>query len=221
MELSAFFPGYWEKISPQDQQALESAAVRRELRPGTVLHRGREDCTGLYLVCSGQLRAYLCSESGKEVTLYRLFSRDFCLLSASCLMADLQADICIEAEKPTVAWVIPAADYQAVMRRSPALAGFTTQIMAARFSDVMWKMDQILFQKMDSRVAAALLSESQIEDNKTLMLTHEKLAAHVGTAREVVTRILKYLQGEGMIQLSRGTVKILDRARLEQLAEPL
>jgi CRP/FNR family transcriptional regulator len=221
MELSAFFPGYWEKISVQDQRALEAAAVKRELLPGTVLHRGREDCTGLYLVCSGQLRAYLCSESGKEVTLYRLFSRDFCLLSASCLMTDLQADICIEAEKPTTAWVIPAVDYQAVMRRSPALAGFTTQIMAARFSDVMWKMDQILFQKMDGRVAAALLSESQIEDSRILMLTHEKLAAHVGTAREVVTRILKYLQGEGMIQLSRGTVEILDRARLEQLAEPL
>ena len=81
----------------------------------------------------------------------------------------------------------------------------------------MWLMDQVLFKSMDSRLAAFLIYESNIEESNELMITHEKIANHIGTAREVVTRMLKYFQGENMVKLSRGSILITDRKKLSLL----
>ena len=99
------------------------------------------------------------------------------------------------------------------------VANFTNEIMATRFSEVMWLMEQIMWKSFDSRLAAFLLEESDLEETERLKLTHEKIADHLGTAREVVTRMLRYFQGEGLVRLSRGMVELLDRKRLEKLAE--
>ena len=216
MEIRAFFP-IWEQFSPAQQEKLSGSAVSRRVSKGTVLHNGSMDCTGLLLVKSGQLRAYILSDEGREITLYRLFDRDICLFSASCMMRSIQFEVTIEAEKDTALWLIPTEVYQSVMQESAPAANFTSEIMASRFSEVMWLMEQILWKSFDKRLAEFLLAESALEGNGRLQITHEQIARHLGTAREVVTRMLRYFQSEGLVKLSRGTVEITDADKLEQL----
>lgn len=218
MEFQDYIP-IWEKLTPPQRQRLKDGAARRTVQKGTVLHSGNADCTGLFLIQQGRLRAYTLSEEGREITLYRLFDRDICLFSASCMLRSAQFDITIEAEKDTGLWVIPAEAYRKIMEESAPAANYTNEIMAARFSEVMWLIEQIMWKSMDKRVAAFLLEESAIEGGDRLSITHEAIAKHLGTHREVVTRMLRYLQNEGMVNLSRGTVELLDKNGLTALSD--
>ena len=216
-KFSDYFP-FWGKLTEEQCRGLEAAAVWRHVPAGTVLHRGGADCEGLFLLCRGQLRAYILSDEGKEITLYRLFDRDMDLLAAPCIFNSIQFDVMIEAERETWLWVIPPRVYQALTQVSLPAANYTHELMAARFSEVMWLLDQILFRRFDSRLAGFLLEERRIEGADLLPLTHERIARHLGTAREVVTRMLKYFQSEGMVELSRGGVRVLDERKLARLA---
>ncbi len=217
MDISSYFP-IWDQLTPQQQSALTESAARQDIKKGTVIHNGSMDCLGLLLVCSGQLRAYILSDEGREVTIYRLFERDICLFSASCMMRSIQFEITIEAEKDAQFWVIPSNIYHDVMAQSAPLANYTNEIMASRFSEVMWLIEQIMWKSFDRRLAAFLLEEAAIEGADSLKITHEVIGNHLGNAREVVTRMLRYFQNEGIVRLSRGTVEITDRIRLEALA---
>lgn len=216
MEFQSCFP-IWDKLSKAQQNRILDSLAFRQIKKGTVIHNGGMDCTGLLLVKSGQLRAYILSEEGREATIYRLFDRDICLFSASCMLRSAQFDITIEAEKDTDLWIIPPEVYRKIMEESAPAANYTNEIMSARFSEVMWLVEQIMWKSMDKRVAAFLLEESAIEGGDRLTLTHETIAKHLGTHREVVTRMLRYLQSEGMVKLSRGVVEITARNRLEAL----
>ncbi len=218
MDFSDYFP-VWDQLTPAQQMRLSGSLSERTAKKGSIIHNGGMECTGLLLVRSGQLRAYILSEAGREITLYRLFDRDICLFSASCMIHSLQFDITIEAEKDTEFWLIPPEVYKNIMEESAPVANYTNEIMASRFSEVMWLMEQILWKSLDKRVAAFLLEETSIEGTKQLKITHETIANHLGTHREVITRMLRYLQSEGMVKLSRGTVEILDEKKLEELQE--
>lgn len=217
MELSEFFP-VWDRLTPEQRRRLESAATRRRLRAGDMVHGAGTDCVGLLAVCSGRLRAYMLSEAGREITLYRLFERDICLFSASCMVKSLQFDMNIEAERDTELMVIAPDVYRGVMEESAALSNYTNELMASRFSEVMWLVEQILWHSFDRRLAAFLLEESALEGGDELNITHERIAAHLGTAREVVTRMLRYFQLEKLVSVSRGTIKIENARGLETVA---
>ena len=218
MEFPEYFP-VWNQLSPDQQNMLLNNLREREVSKGTVIHDGSADCTGLLLVKSGHLRAYILSDEGREITLYRLFDRDLCLFSASCMMRSIQFDIHVEAEKDTTFWIIPAELYQQLMSQSAPIANYTNEIMASRFSDVMWLMEQIMWKSFDKRLATFLLEAWNLEDSLFLHITHERIAAHLGTAREVVTRMLRYFQSEGMVRLTRGTVEILSLSALQTLRD--
>lgn len=216
MEFSEYFP-IWEQLTPQQQEAVSSSLTRRIVKKGTLLYSGGADCNGLLLIKSGQLRAFILSKEGREVTIYRLFDRDVCLFSASCILRSIQFDVTVAAEKDTELWVIPASVYKQVMECSAPVANYTNEIMASRFSEVMWLVEQVMWNSMDKRVARFLLEEAAIEGADRLNITHESIANHLGTHREVVTRMLRYFQREDMVKLARGVVELTDRARLEAL----
>lgn len=213
MEYSEYLPVF-KKLDKAQRSALENAAAKRVFRKGQILHNGASDCAGLILVISGQLRAFTISESGREITLYRLFERDICLFSASCIMNSIQFDITVSAEKETQALVIPSDVYKSVMDVSAPLANYTNEVMASRFSDVMWLIDRIMWKSFDKRLADFLLNEANIEGTNTLHITHEVIGNHLGNPREVVTRMLKYFAGEGIVKLSRGIIEIVDSNKL-------
>ena len=217
MKISEYFP-IWDKLTPQQQTLLSESAQPRHIPAGTVVHRGDMDCIGLRLLRSGQLRCYILSDEGREITIYRLFERDICLVSASCMMASIQFELHIEAEKDTEVFLIPTQLYKQIMEQSAPLANYTQEIMSSRFSDVMWLMEQVMWKSFDRRLAAFLVEESAL-DGACLKITHEKIANHLGTAREVVTRMLRYFPGEGFVRLTRGTIEILDPKSLSELAE--
>lgn len=217
MGFEEFFP-VWDQLTAAQQARMRGSLAERRIPKGTVIHNGSMDCTGLLLVKQGQLRAYILSDEGREITLYRLFDRDICLFSASCILRSIQFEVTIAAEKDTDLWVIPAELYRGIMEESAPVSNYTNELMASRFSEVMWLIEQIMWKSFDKRLAAFLLEESALEGAGTLKLTHETIANHLGTAREVVTRMLRYFQSEGMVKLSRGTVEITDEEKLRKMA---
>lgn len=216
MPLSSYLP-FWQKIDAAEQAKLTVSAQKRTFHKGQTVSGGNE-CTGLFVVCSGQLRAFILSETGKEVTLYRLLSRDICLMSASCMLHSLQFDIQIEALEETVVYQIPTDIYKSLMETNAAVANYTNELMASRFSEVLWLVDQVLNHRLDSRLAALLLEEKDLTGSNTLVCTHEQLGNHLGSAREVVTRMLRYLQSEQLVRLTRGKIEILNDEGLKALA---
>ena len=216
MDLSDFFP-FWEKLTNAQREKLAEVAHPLKVKAGTVVHNGNMDCLGLLLIQGGQLRVYTLSEEGREVTLYRLFELDICLFSASCVMPSVQFEVVIEAEKDTELIVIPSCLFKNLMEDSAPVANYANQLISSRFSEVMWLMEQVMWKSFDKRLAKFLLEESALEGTPVLKITHEKIANHIGSAREVVTRMLRYFQGEGMVSLSRGTVELTDLKALQNL----
>lgn len=217
MKFEEYFPVI-RKLTKEQQKRIQEAVTEKSVEKGTVLHDGAADCTGLLVVQFGMLRAYILSEEGREITLYRLFERDVCLFSASCMMSGIQFEVTIEAEKDTRVWVIPTKVWKQLNEESAVLANYTNELMADRFTNVMWLIEQIMWKSFDKRLAEFLLEEVSVEGTSLLKITHEVIGNHLGTAREVVTRMLRYFQSEGMVKLSRGMVEITDIAGLEEVA---
>ncbi len=218
MNLAEYLP-CWNKLTDEEQSLLANSAFIKQVPAGAVIHDGGADCMGLLLVRAGQLRACIFSEEGKEITIYRLFERDLCLFSASCMMRSIQFDITVSAEKDSEVWVIPLEIFKGLMEKSVAVSNYINEIMGTRFTEVMWLIEQVMWKSFDKRLAAFLLEECNIENTETLKITHEQIAAHLGTAREVVTRMLKYFQTEEIVKITRGMVEIVNRRKLESLAE--
>ena len=218
MEFQNYFP-VWNKLTPEQQQRISGVMEHRTVKKGTFIHDSSAECLGLVMVRSGQLRAYILSEDGREITFGRLFDYDVSLLSASCVLPDLQFNVMIEAEKDTEFWSIPACLFKDLMEESLAVANYARSLLSSNFSELMWLMEQIMWKSLDKRLASFLLEEVSIEGTEKLKITHESIANHLGSHREVITRMLRYFQNEGMVRLSRGAIEIADAAKLEELCE--
>ena len=218
MEFAEYLP-IWDRLTQEQQQRISEVVEYRKVKKGTHIHDSSAECLGLVMVRSGQLRAYILSEDGREVTISRLFEYDISLLSASCVMPDMQFNVMIEAEKDTEFWSIPACLFKNLVDESLAVANYSNSLISSNFSELMWLMEQIMWKSFDKRLAAFLLEESRLENAAILKITHEKIAGHMGTAREVVTRMLRYFQSEGMVKLTRGTIEITDEKKLEALQD--
>jgi CRP/FNR family transcriptional regulator len=216
LEYAAYLP-FWDKLTKEQQDRVASVIEHRSVSKGSHIHDSSADCLGLVVMKSGQLRAYILSEDGREITIGRLFDYDVSLLSASCVMPDMQFNVMIDAEKDSEFWSIPACLFKNLVDESLAVSNYARNLLSGNFSELMWLMEQIMWKSFDKRLAAFLLEEQQLEGNSLLTITHEKIAGHLGTAREVVTRMLRYFQSEGMVKLSRGTVEIIDEKKLEAL----
>ncbi len=216
MEFAKYLP-IWDKLTRAQQDKIAQAIDYRQVKKGTYIHDSSAECLGLLLIRSGQLRTFILSEDGREITINRLFDYDVCLLSASCVMPDMQFNVMIEAEKDCEFWSIPACLFKNLMDESLAVSNFSNNLMSSHFSELMWLMEQIMWKSFDKRLARFLLEESTLEGSDSLKITHEKIANHMGTAREVVTRMLRYFQSEGMVRLTRGTIEITDTKALQAL----
>ncbi|OJU13654.1 MAG: Crp/Fnr family transcriptional regulator [Clostridiales bacterium 43-6] len=185
---------------------------------GKIIINGVDECNGLIIVKNGQLRAYYTTAEGKEITLYRLLSSDICIMSASCIIKNIDFSVTLEVEKDSEVLVIPANIWGKLNEANGAVKEFSLQLISLRFSDVMWVMEQIVFKGMDQRLAGFLIEQSSLEESDTLSITHEVIAKNLSTAREVISRLLKYFENEKLVELSRGSLKILDFKGLHKLS---
>ena len=210
---------FWEYLSQEEKERLINGTSVVSYKKGTLVHGGNEDCIGIFLVRSGQFRTYLMSEDGREITLYRLYGGDVCILSASCVLEAITFDVYIDAEEDTEALLIDASVFRMLAEKNIYVQNFGYRITTGNFSDVMWAMQQILFMGADKRLAIFLIDETSKNGTDMVKMTHEQIARLMGSAREVVSRMLKYFEEENMVALSRGEVRITDRKKLRELTE--
>ncbi len=211
------FP-FWDDLT-EDEQALMCRAARPvHYEKGAHVHSPTENCVGILLLHTGQLRAYILSEDGRDVTLYRLFAGEVCILSASCVLDAVSFDVHIDAEEPTDACCIGAGLFRQLMDENVYVRCYAYQMTTERYSDTMWAMQQILFMSADRRLAIFLTDELAKTGGNELRMTHDQIARYMGTAREVVSRLLKYFAQEGIVTLARGGLTVIDKPRLQQLA---
>ena len=211
MDISIYFP-MWDNLTKSEQDILKSSAVLMKVKKGDIIHNGNE-CFGLIMIKSGILRAYVISDSGKEMTLYRLASDNMCLFSASCVVNNISFDIVIEAESDSEFILIPSEIYKNIMKHSVSLSNFTNELMAEKFSDVMWLMEQIAWKSFDKRLAIFLYDEL-VKHGPIIRYSHMDIAKYLGSAREVVSRMLKYFETEGIVKVSRKEIEIIDKKKL-------
>ena len=210
------FP-FWDELSNTEKETFLNSSQYISFRKGTNIHNGNE-CTGIILIRTGSLRLYILSDEGKEITLYRLFPGEMCMLSASCVLNNITFDVFVDAEENSECIIVGGCAYAALSERCDSAKIFALETALSRFSDVMWVMQQILFMSMDKRLAIFLLDEMSKTGSDTIRLTHEQIAKYMGSAREVVTRMLKYFSSEGIVELSRGGIKVTDVKKLRSLS---
>lgn len=209
------FP-FWNKITENEKNIILNNCTLQKFSAGKNIHDSTE-CTGILIVKKGLIRVYMLSSTGKEITLYKLNPYDVFALSASCILSNINFDIFVDAEKDSEVYLINPHKYKELKDKNILIESFTNSIINQSFSDAMWIMEQILFMSFDKRLAIFLLEESISSKSDILNITHDYIAKNMGTAREVVSRMLKYFQNEEIISLSRGNITIINKNKLKNL----
>lgn len=210
------FP-FWEHLNENQKAILCQNTVINRYKKGEIIQHGGENCVGVLLVKSGSIRTYMVSEDGRDITLYRLFKDDICILSASCVINAITFDVFVDAEEDCEVVQIKSCAFKRITEENIYVENYAYKLITTRFSDVMWAFQQILFMSFDRRLAIFLVDELAKTGGNEVKMTHEQIAKYMGSAREVVTRMLKYFANEELVELSRGTIKVLDKKRLRQL----
>lgn len=208
---------FWDKLSDSELNLLQSNILKVSYKKGFNLHSADNECLGVLLIKNGGLRIYILSEDGREITLYRLSPGDVCVLSASCILNSITFEVHIDADSDTDAYLINIGTFSKLSSQNVYVENFAYKNMVERFSDVMWAIEQILFMSFDKRLAIFLLDEIAKTNSTELQITQEQIAKYIGSAREVVSRMLKVFQSDGILEQSRGSIQILDKDKLKKL----
>lgn len=209
----------WHRRFPQlagsDDPAVRNLVGRARtvtLPAGTQLFRPGAACDNFLLLLDGDIRVYLTSLAGREVTLYRISGGDSCVLTTSCLLGNERYPALGITESDVTALAIDKRRFEAVMDASATFRQFVFSKFSGRLAELIQRMDAVTFMPIDQRLAEVLLRDA--EAGRPTLATHQDLATELGTAREVVSRHLKRFESEGLIRIGRGRVTVLDRDAL-------
>ena len=208
---------FWKLLTDSEKELVRQNAVIRLYKKGTPVYSSERECLGMLFVMQGEMRTYLLSEEGREVTLFRIYPNDLCVLSASCVISQISFDTQMSAQKDTEALIIPPNIVLLLKEKNLSVRCFLYELATKRFSDVMWAMQQILFKRLDQRLALFLMQESQRLGTDTIHMTHEQIAQQISSAREAVARMLKQFSEDGLVELKRGAIRLLDQKGLKAL----
>lgn len=209
---------FWDMLTVQQRELLIRNTAAASYSKGETIYSAEHEFVGILILQHGEIRTYILSEEGREVTLFRLGAGEICVLSASCILKSITFDVHIEAEQDSEILVLNSAVFSRLMEDNIHAELFALRLAAEKFSEVMWAMEQILFLNFDARLSIFLLDETAKTGENTLQLTHEQIARYIGSAREVVTRMLHYFVDEGAVALTRGRVTVLDKKYLQAIA---
>lgn len=210
------FP-FWGSLTEQQKTDLERSTSKNVCEKKTRLHFGGGECAGVQIIEKGRARVFLTSPGGGDITLFRLMDGDVSILSAACMLNGMDVELDMEMETDCVIYTVPKNIYRKLYDENGEVKDYTMEMISEKFSDIMWLFNQFVFSNVASRLAAVLLEHRGLEGGNVLNITHEALARDAGTAREVVTRLLKQFQADGMVKLTRGKVEILDGAALGKI----
>lgn len=208
---------FWSKLSEDDKRLVKLGASIREYKKGQFIHGGVNDCLGMIYLISGEIRTYIISDEGREVTLFHLYDGDPCVFSASCAISQLTFETLISAETDCELLIISTGYFSRLTERNIYVRCFMYELITERFSTVMWTMQEIIFKGFDRRLASFLVSEYDRTGIDEIHLTHEQIAQRVSSAREVVARMLKRFNADGLVQVRRGMIRISDIEKLREM----
>ncbi len=180
-----------------------------------VFHAG-SPCDSYMLVASGRVRVQVIAEGGREVVLYRVLPGQSCVLTTCCILGGDDYPAEGYTEGPVRALVFSKPQFDHAMEIAPAFRRFVFQNLGMRLADVVTRMEEVAFRPVDRRLAALLLDRA--DRSGVVAATHQTLAVELGTAREVVSRLLKRLEADGAVRLARSSVQLQDRLALARLA---
>ena len=209
---------FWEMLTKWEQELVRGGASLLRYKKGAFVHSGGSECVGVLLLLEGEIRTFLLSDEGREVTLFRLYPGGLCVLSATCVIDQITFEVQMTAQHDVKALAIPAGITAALKERNIRVRCFLYELAIQRFSDVMWSMQQILFKGLDRRLADFLLAEQERTGSGAIRMTHEQIARHISSAREAVARMLKRFSEDGMVELQRGAVILRDMDALKKLS---
>lgn len=208
---------FWASLTEQEKEILRKSAVIRRYEKGSFIHSSDRDCLGMLFIISGEIRTYILSDEGREITLFRLYPNDLCVLSASCVISQISFDTQMTARQDTEVLIIPPNITALLKEQNISVRCFLYEQATERFSEVMWAMQQILFKGLDQRLAAFLVEECERTKSNTVRMTHEQIARNISSAREAVARMLKQFTQDGLVELKRGEIIIKDTDGLKRL----
>lgn len=208
---------FWTSLTEQEKEILRKSAVIRRYEKGSFIHSSDRDCLGMLFIISGEIRTYILSDEGREITLFCLYPNDLCVLSASCVISQISFDTQMTARQDTEVLIIPPNITALLKEQNISVRCFLYEQATERFSEVMWAMQQILFKGLDQRLAAFLVEECERTNSNTVRMTHEQIARNISSAREAVARMLKQFTQDGLVELKRGEIIIKDMDGLKRL----
>ena len=208
---------FWTSLTEQEKEILSKSAVIRHYEKGSFIHSSDRDCLGMLFILSGEIRTYILSDEGREITLFRLYPNDLCVLSASCVISQISFDTQMTARQNTEVLIIPPNITALLKEQNISVRCFLYEQATERFSEVMWAMQQILFKGLDQRLAAFLVEECERTNSNAVRMTHEQIAQNISSAREAVARMLKQFTQDGLVELKRGEIIIKDTDGLKRL----
>lgn len=209
---------FWNKLTSTEQEELSRNSIIKEYKKGTIIHSENNECLGMMIITQGEIRTCIVSEEGREITLFKLSEGDVCVLSADCVIKQITFETLMIAEKDCKVILINVSYFNQLINQNIYVRSYTYELIAEKFSNVMWVMKEILFDKFDKRLALFLINEVQKNNNLNIKITQEQIAKELNTAREVVSRMLKRFELDKIIEIQRGGVKILDLESLEKLS---
>lgn len=208
---------FWERLGLNQRAFLTQRSRLMQFDAGDHVQGAGAGCAGVVFVRSGRLRAFMLSDQGREVTLFHVQPGECCVLAASCILPMITFDIALDAAEDSDLLIIDSQAFGTVSQENIHAEAFTYRQATERFSDCMWVMQQVLFMGLNTRLAIWLLDEVARSGSKTIYATHDEIARHLGSAREAVSRMLKYFAREELVELARGSIELIDAKRLRLL----
>lgn len=208
---------FFKDLNQEQQNLLLENISSFNYCKGDVILSPMYECIGVLMVKSGQLRVYIISEDGREITLYKLEAGDACVLSAACLLQSISFDVYIESVEDTEVYLLNISTFSRLIRENVLVENFSLKNVVSKFSDIMAGMEKIIFSSIESRLRDFLLTELGSSSDGSIRFTHEEIASYIGSAREVVSRTLKSFANKGLIEQKRGQIKIINKKALENI----
>lgn len=201
------------EIFPEFRTAAEAlisdilaSAVQRSFPADSQIYADGDACAAIAFLLAGEIRVFKIGEAGREITLYDIRPGETCILNASCILSELAYPAHAVATQAGELLLIPARDFRHLIAVYPEMRDFIFRILSRRLTAVMSLVEEVAFGRLDERLKEYLRKEA---NNGQLLITHQEIANHLGTSREVISRILKDLERKGLLKLSRNLIQVI------------
>lgn len=208
--INELFP-FMNQLTIEQKKQVDEKSLVVKYEKGKILMNEGMACNGAIFVLEGSIRIYKVSEEGKEITLYRVEKGQTCIMTVSCILANVDYQAIAEVEEDVSLLMIPSDIFLMLFSSSIPIQQFVFGTLSTRMTEVMMIVEEVAFKSMNTRISSFLLEQVEKQNTKTIKITHEKIALELGTAREVVSRVLMDFQKKGAVEISRGQIKLKDK----------